>query len=272
VTDIAAQDRIISFPDVRGADVVFDLDGTLLQGDLGETVFYLLLLNELGIDGDLPALLSHDEISLPASQVSQCQAQTLKRYLALMGRGELARAYKLTAQLVGSYPAEDIRSKAAEILSANVSPVRLALHLPASNQQRHAIMLGACVRPKMAQLARGLRERDARLWIVSASPQPVVEACSDLMDIPRGNVKGALTSGGDNRVTRFPWKAEKARALREQGVNAPLLVFGNGVEDLDMLQQARMPVVVWDAKPALLELARRRGWPVLGDATEIEWV
>lgn len=266
-------DSSISFPDVKNEDVVFDLDGTLLEGDLGETVFYLLLFEKIGAGIKQSALQSNREITLYPDSDHIQEIRIFRKYQTLKEQVELAQAYKLTARVVGSYPLEQVRSMASETLQTNTDPVEITINLHSSTDElsEHSIQVGARLRPKLAEIVKCLKKRGSRMWIVSASPQTVVEACSDLIGISRNRVKGVTTTNNDDQITRFPWMDGKAAVLRENGVVNPLIVFGNGLEDLGMLQIARIPVVVSGANPELIKIARKRKWHVLGKETRLEW-
>jgi phosphoserine phosphatase len=261
---------MISIPDVRDADVVFDLDGTLLHGDLGETVFYSLLLHPMELN-DLrhaPFMQSNPQMTWDCRGRT---AQILALYQTLLERGREERAYKLTARFVGRFSVDSIREMAKNILELALDPVDLncRIGLPKGVQVEYVLHYGARIRRRMMDLVRRLRGEGARIWIVSASPQPVVEGCGDLLGLPEEKVLAALVSSSDHRILRFPWARAKAEVLREAGVVHPRIAFGNGLEDMELLQLAEHAVVMADGNPTLLEEAYRRRWDVLEPVTRI---
>ena len=144
---------MISIPDVRGADVVFDLDGTLLHGDLGETVFYNLLLHdkELGDPRSDPVRQSDPQIMLNCRGRT---AQILALYQALHQRGREARAYKLTARIIGRYSVKHVRKMAKRILELDVDPVdrKCRIELPNNDKIEYVLHYGARIRRRMMEL------------------------------------------------------------------------------------------------------------------------
>jgi phosphoserine phosphatase len=260
---------MISIPDVRGADVVFDLDGTLLHGDLGETVFYHLLLHdmELGDPRNDPFMQSDSQIAINCRGRT---AQILALYQALHHRGREERAYKLTARIIGRYSVEHVRKVAKGILELDVGPFdrKCRIELPNGGQLEYVLYYGARIRQRMVYLVRHLHSTGARIWIVSASPQPVVEGCGDLLGIPNSNVLAATVSRGNYKIIRFPWARDKAEVLREAGVVNPRIAFGNGLEDLELLLLAEHAVVMADGNSTLLDEANRRHWDVLEPMTK----
>jgi phosphoserine phosphatase len=123
----------------------------------------------------------------------------------------------------------------------------------------------------MARLVHQMFERAARLWIVSASPQAVAEGCGDLLQFPRRNILATVVEPGPHGNPRFPWKQDKLAVLHAAGVHRPLLVFGNGLEDCEMLEAASIPIAMADGNSKLLEVAGERHWQILGPRTKVEF-
>ena len=46
-------------------------------------------------------------------------------------------------------------------------------------------------------------------------------------------------------------------------------MFGNGLEDLEMLQKAKFPVVMEDGNPTLVSHAREQDWYIYNEDTDI---
>jgi phosphoserine phosphatase len=261
----------IHFPEVSGSDIVFDMDGTILTGDLGETVFFLLHgkpfeeenleIDWLGFD----ALSSSSSLSNPE--------KTLQQYLSFSSSGAFGEAYRLTVHALAKYPPENVRVFARQILENNtkVTTEKVKLTDPDQKVSEYTVHIGAKIRSEMALLVGQFIERGSRVWIVSASPQPVVEACGEALGIQRNRIFGATIDEGEGKISRFPWKEEKVATLQDAGVFKPLMVFGNGIEDLNMLEIAVKPVVVADAHEPLLLLANEREWDIFGENSTIEW-
>lgn len=251
-------------PDLRGRDIVFDLDGTLLKGDIGESVFLHLHIKNL-LDGKLPG-----GIGLGADAYrDDASAAIIARYLEWCEAGQYDQAYRYTAEVIASYQQPQIHDAVRRILTNSAGQVELQISISDQDQENSGTLFsanfGVEVRPILMQLASSFKERGARLWIVSASPQGVVDACGEFFGFPPGNVFGAVVDRTTSAIERFPWKNGKVDVLRSCGIQKPLLVFGNGLEDLEMLQLADFPVVMEDGHPELVEHARAEGWTIYND-------
>jgi phosphoserine phosphatase len=269
---VTNEHKLIVFPHIENRDVVFDLDGTLLEGDLGETVFFRMLLQQedyCDASRD-PFLEQNGQVHCIAKGN---RAQELTHYQNLLARGHREEAYIFTARVLNRYPKDHIRAIAEQILLAENVPIQMSclMELGGETQRESVLQYGARIRHEMTQLVGRLLENSARLWIVSASPQAVAEGCGDLLQFSRTNVLATIVSQGENKPSRFPWKAAKRAALRKAGVLQPAIVFGNGVEDCEMLDSAKMSVVMADGNSELLDIARQRDWYILGPSTRVKF-
>jgi len=247
---------IINFPvpwaDVHGEDIIFDMDGTLVDGDLGETVFYRSLL-------DASAESSEDHESL---QVRGQPAALLTSYRESIIQGQLTKAYRMVAEWLDVLPAETVASAAREILEANAAPH--VIHVMAQNaagMHVHELRYGARLKADMQRMIETLQQWGARCWIVSASPQMICEMLGGVYNIPDERVLGVRSQNGSVHI---PWHLEKVMVLKEHGVTAPLVAFGDSVGDREMLCFARHQVVMQDGDPALVREAKEQGWHIFG--------
>jgi len=264
--------EVIRILGTEDRDVVFDLDGTLLQGDLGETVFFHFMLQQDWNGG--AATPQFKALDLSTSYAVQGErALELSIYQDLLLQGERERAYIFTARVLSRFPKDRVRTIAVQLLSMKreTTSIHCELELPGDVQRECNIPYGAVIRPQMEHIVRHLADCGARLWIVSASPQEVAEGCGDLLHFPRTNVLATYIEGQEAAVARFPWDADKLRVLRESGVNEPLIVFGNGVEDTEMLASAKFSVVMQDGNSDLLTVAKERGWYIHNPSTRFEF-
>ena len=97
--------------------VVYDLDGTLLEGDLGETLFYVLLFlraTKKDIE-DIPKL-EHTikEKDFINSIASSIEITLLRAYLILLDRKKYNEAYALSSFFIESFSDEEIQ-RASEL-------------------------------------------------------------------------------------------------------------------------------------------------------------
>lgn len=255
----------LPFPldEVRGEDVVFDLDGTMIIGDLGETVFYHYLL---GASPDPKALSDNsDSAQYPKGSVRLCRGQvakTLMQYDDLIASGQCDHAYELVARWLSGKSADCLRTYIWGILNAGDDPidVEYQLEIPEHEIIHRVATIGVRLRTGMRELVSKLQSFDAQIWIVSASPQSVVEAFAEWLGIPRNRILAVKTSADGSKILRFPWRREKVDVLKMAGVDQPLIAFGDSLDDGDMLAMARYPVVMGDGDPGLVDEARENKW------------
>ena len=258
----------IQFPNVRGQDVVFDLDGTLINGDIGETTFlYLKSEGQLGHDSPPQILqISDKDQGNPGSAA-------IYKYLSYCESNQFDKAYRYTADEIAKYQAKVICKVVTNFLEGSSGFSQIKIQFPEEDQRspfaEYTVNYGVSIRKKLAGLIGEFQKMKANIWIVSASPQFVVDACGKRFGLLRENVYGAVPGNGLYDEGRFPWKADKVTVLNEKGIQEPLIVFGNGLEDLEMLKAARYPVVMEDSHPGLLEYARERDWTIYSDESTI---
>ena len=254
-----------SFADelLTGEDIIFDLDGTLIEGDIGETLFYhTLLAGSICTTNDekwfMPFSKLDSKIPIPIHGES---AKMLFDYQTDLSGRAFEKAYTHTATWLENYPREDIELLIVRLLATNVQPVRIPCQafINGKSQDIH-IRYGVHVKVDMREMVRGFREKGARLWIVSASPQMVCELVGENFKIEPEHILGVKVAANGREITRFPWGPSKVRVLREVEVTKPLFAFGDGEGDIEMLAIAKYPVVIENGSTSLLKLASQKDW------------
>lgn len=250
------KDFIIDFPvswdDVHGEDIVFDMDGTLVEGDLGETVFYRCLLGSK--TGDPDAECVH--------RLTGNAAQVLHVYRCNIRQGQLMEAYRFVAEWLESLPGEAVTAAARDILNADVAPHVLRVVTDRTDGScEHELRYGARRKADMQHLIGTLEKKGAKCWIVSASPQKICEVLGEAFHIPDKRVLGVRAQNGSVFI---PWHLDKVTALQERGVAQPLVAFGDSKGDREMLYFARHQVVMHGGDPALIKEAKKQRWHIYG--------
>lgn len=250
----------VPFGELQDEDVVFDMDGTLVEGDLGETVFYHYLIRER----ENPNSMALPSQKLNNPILSGKEAESLRTYLGMIADGELRKAYTYTARWISTYNISDPYAITRDILAAGRPPAVIRIELRIDNKvSGFDLQLGARMKPGMHTLVRRILDSGARPWIVSASPQPVCETVGELLGIPPEHIIGVQAAGNKPRT---PWGSNKVAELKKQGVIQPLLAFGDSAGDFDLLSFARHGILVHNnSSPGLLQQAQDRGWLVLHD-------
>lgn len=248
---------------LEGKDIVFDLDGTLIEGDIGETLFYHTLLAASSCaPGDEKWSMPFSGVDAKTPEVVRGEsAQLLFDYQTALAEGAFEQAYTRTAIWLESFPHEEIELLLLRLLAADTHPVHMPCRLYVNGTSRDLqINYGVQVKADMRAMLRTFRERGARSWIVSASPQVVCELVGRELNIEPQYIRGVKVAQDGQQVSRFPWGAGKVKVLREAGVTKPLLAFGDGEGDIEMLSLAKYPVVIANGSASLLHIARQKDW------------
>lgn len=247
-----------------GQDIVFDMDGTLIEGDIGETLFYHTLLTESLYSSSEDAWfdpIQQNGLKNPIL-LSKKYADLLIDYKAKLSAGSFGEAYMNAAKWLEKYKREDIEHLIHAFLTDQETPKTIKCQITTNNSKANYIDIpyGAHIKPGMHEVLKCFLERGANLWIVSASPQTVCEIVAKKTGIDRKRVLGVKVSVSGEESPRFPWGPDKLKVLKEAGVIHPLVVFGNGEGDVEMLAIAKYPIVVEDGSAKMIELADNRGW------------
>lgn len=127
---------------------------------------------------------------------------------------------------------------------------------------------GLGARREIVELINYLRGKGVSIWIVSASSEPAVRAAARHFGIEaevigvRSMLENRIfTSELQEPIPMFEGKAVCIKA-RIDSTKAPILAAGDSMNDLPMLETAKIQVVV-DRKNDLAHIARESGWFLL---------
>lgn len=259
---------ILADEPLQGEYILFDLDGTLLQGDLGETVFYhTLLLSDLYAPGTGKWFqpLKQDMLLRLTGQ----HAEILDNYLNNIQQEKFEEAYTSTARWLVEFKPADLQALTEAILLRGAAPVPIPCSLENGGEQRKVTLnYGARIKEDMRTMIRGFQGKGALIWMVSASPQMLCEIAAEQLGIARERVLGVQLPTNDGDQGRFPWGEAKVQALHQAGVLRALLAFGDSQGDSEMLGMAKFPVVVANGSTRLLQQAEGEDWWVYSDGTD----
>lgn len=126
------------------------------------------------------------------------------------------------------------------------------------------------VRPESRDLIEMHHSHERETWIVSASPQPLVEPLAASLGMTGAiGTKGEIVDGHytGNLDGPFVYGAGKAEAVQklahDRGYDLALCyAYSDSVSDLPMLELVGHPVAV-NPDGQLASVARQRGWPVV---------
>ena len=218
----------------------FDGDGTLWSGDVGEDFFYGIL--DSGKLSDVAANAVARAASEAGVEVSPDAVRTARNiydaYLA--GRFDEERVCEIMTWINAGWTTTETTAFVMSVVSAKFA---------------------ARIHPEVRLVIDEARRQGHEVFVVSASPRPIVEAAAAIVGIPTTRVIAATAVlEGDRFAARvhrpIPYGAGKASALRTAlGGALPLLAaFGDNAFDAEMLAMSERPVAV-RPKPRLVARA-----------------
>jgi len=203
----------------------FDCDGTLWQGDAGETFFDWEMKRGVVSAGVAHAMRAR-YVDYKAGKISE---ETMCGEMVTMHKG-LSEAAVMNA--------------ATEFMTTKF-PGRIF--------------------PEMKQLVHQLREQGCEIWAVSSSNEWVIRAGMKQFDIPEKRILAAKVEVENgivtDRLVRVPSGPGKPEALREvvgQQIDA---AFGNSRWDMEMLAMAKHAFAV-NPNPDLEAAAQQHRWNI----------
>jgi phosphatidylglycerophosphatase C len=238
---LGASELILELDSLRLANeptaIVFDADGTLWAGDVGEDVFHFATARGLLREE------ARAELDRNAKRHSIASAADPNRTALSMFK----------AYLDGKYPELEI----CEMMTWCYAGFALEELSELVREALLATKLRERVRRELEPMLEYARTRGIRSTVVSASPSPIVAAAAGLLGFAAADVAASqpkIASGRilpelDGHVPYAKTKCDAARGLF--GSSDWLASFGDNVFDIDMLCAARIGVAV-HPKPALL--------------------
>jgi phosphatidylglycerophosphatase C len=212
----------------RGA-LAFDGDGTLWSGDVGEDFFYGIL--ESGRLSNVAARAVARIAEESGVDASGDGAHVARRiydaYLA--GRFDELHVCEIMTWINAGWTATETTEFVLETVGS---------------------AFAARIHPEVRIVIDEARRAGHEIFVVSASPRPIVEAAAGVAGIPTTHVLAATAVlEGDRFAARvhrpIPYGAGKAEALKKHLGDLPLLAaFGDNAFDAEMLAMAERPIAV----------------------------
>lgn len=209
----------------RPCIAVFDADGTLWKGDVGESFFQWQLEHR--------SLLPDRE---------RWAREEWKNFQA--GKRSETQIWSAVAACQAGLSESAVQAAAARFFAEQFT---------------------RNVFPEVTQVVRQLQDEGSEVWICSASHRWIVAAGAASLGIPAQRViavdvevvDGKLT---DRVVEPVPYGPGKKAALLRTLSRKPEFVFGNSMGDFEMLGLAQVQAVTIDATPELAKQADERRW------------
>jgi phosphoserine phosphatase len=260
--------------------VAFDLDNTILRGDIGDALF-LKIVAEMHYAGDREefwALIPNGETrdalraywkqfqgSRPDSQGAPRHHYAdpsswpngfvdyvvlfQRQYRELLQQPDGARrAYPWVVQLMTGMSEETVRRLSKDLWASEMLRGIAPQDLQSKRYGEFRIEGGVRVYGEVDDLLRRLQERGHDVWIITASNQFVADEAADRLRVPRSRVVGIrprivgglLTADLESPIT---YREGKLQALVERGLH-PRLVAGDSMTDYEMLKAAPVALVI----------------------------
>ena len=231
---------------------VFDCDGTVIQGDMGEAMFYRQIehfhfrrspalawtdhprLQEIGtLYEELSALSPAERGASPAS--GKFAELLLSRYFDQIASGAVVKACADIVRLFAGYTPAEVRELARATFEDEFSSPLTTRRLGGRDLSR-----GARFIRESADLIGALMERGFDIWAVSGSNKWSVEPVFRRFGIPEDRVIGIDLEVRDGLLTDraeepVPIRAAKVDALRRHTDRIPLLAASDSKNDIPLL-------------------------------------
>lgn len=214
-----------------GGAIATDGDGTLWSGDIGEDFFAALLQGDRLLSTVHEPLAREAEAEGIATDGSAVEIAHRIHAAYLAGTFPEERVCEVMTWAVAGWRADDVDAFADEVVRA----VGLAgrLHGEALRVVEHA------------------RSRGVPVYLVSASPRPIVFAAARLVGIEPDRVTAAMEqTDGDGTVLPgvhrpIPYGEGKVKRLREKLGDRPLYAaMGDNAFDVALLNASRTPIAI----------------------------
>jgi phosphoserine phosphatase len=232
---------------------VFDCDGTIIRGDIGEAMFYYQLEHFLfrtspaNIWLDYPKgeklnkpLRSSLKLSFKKrkqrSRFTTFAEMMLSWYFDRLDDGKTEKACSDIVRLFAGFHHSEVEQIATATL-------RHQLESPLTQKiiGRHSIPEGIRYIREPLQLFERLRKLGFDIWVVSGSNQWSVDAVFRRFDLPADHIIGIdlekLNDTFSAKVkTPVPVLENKIRALEERAVQQPVIVVSDSIYDIPLFQ------------------------------------
>jgi phosphoserine phosphatase len=233
--------------------VVFDCDGTMVKGDVGEAMLYhqiehfLFRRSPSEIWTDYPEKESLDRHFRALQAATQDERAShpsfapfadavLDWYFGQIERGLVAKACTDIVRLFSGFPLSEVRAIAAQSFQ---DELRAAVHSRILG--RRALPRGIRYIQESLDLFRAIKRRDLEVWVVSGSSKWSVEPVFDRLGVERDHIIGIElverdTVLSDEGITPVPIRADKVEALRRHTDRVPVLVVSDSRNDIPLFR------------------------------------
>lgn len=284
---VAHVEAALSAPSCEGCAApvaAFDFDNTLIFGDISYSTVALQTRDlRFGVDPAGPRS-PFDEATRALFRsylaAKGAERDVLHRRLAYRvvagyedlwnGGHEVEACHWLARLLTGFTPDEAGRLALDAFTHEEARPPGTHVYEPAGLPGKPLVeQAGVRVREPMKRLLRHLEARGVEVWVVSASPEPLVRAVAAAKyGVPPEHVLGVRSVVRDGRLTgepegTVPYRKGKVDALLAAVHRRPILAFGDAFTDLELLLAAERGVLIDRGNQPLKDALARSGTVVV---------
>lgn len=240
---------------------VFDCDGTVIHGDIGEAVFFrqieefMFRVSPAELWPDYPQRGELDRLyrNLDAVELKDRKAHPdfeafaghlLSWYYGQLADGSVAKGCADIVRLFAGFTVDEVRALAARTLT-------LELQAPLGSRELggRKVHTGVRFMAEPLELMRLLQDHDFDIWAVSGSSAWSVEPVFARLGVPAHQVIGISLECPNGTlsgiaVNPIPIRADKVQALQSRDARVPHLVASDSRNDIPLLLYSSC-VKVW---------------------------
>ncbi|MFA4794352.1 HAD family hydrolase [Leptospira kirschneri] len=247
---------------LRPGTAAFDFDNTLVRNDFGEAVMESFLLEGVpAYKGDISLLLGENGDKALSSRFQNpdlFRSIVLSQYETIQSKFGLEASYRWSSWIFSGHSPEELKE-----ISKNV------WNQHAIDSGRHSVK----IYQPMKELLDRLIENEWRIWIVTASPEEIIQSVSHLFGIPSEMVLGMRLSVKDEVhsseiLEPFTYGIGKVERLKIATGGYADLAFGDSINDFDLLSSTVKAGIFLDRgkgviPPLSIKIQPVKNWKVL---------
>lgn len=249
--------------DARKPVAVFDFDNTLILGDIAFAAQRVQVEeHRFGFDPSAPSAAFPEDVAAlfaawnAASTPEEKSAAQARIQAAVLGRYDKVRAAEgpegglaYLARLLEGLTPDEARQLGRDALAREMASQVCTLSLQGDGGTTVSYPSGIRLRPPLQAMLERLEQAGFDLWVVSASPEPLVQGAAEALGIPAARVIGVRTAVVDGKLTSelekpLPWRQGKVDAIQARIGVRPALAFGDGWTDYEMMANADRAVLL----------------------------
>ncbi|MCR8639700.1 haloacid dehalogenase [Leptospira interrogans serovar Ricardi] len=247
---------------LRPGTAAFDFDNTLIRNDFGEAVMESFLLEGVpAYKGDISLLLGENGDKALSSRYQNpdlFRSIVLTQYETIQSKFGLEASYRWSSWIFSGHSPKVLKEISKKIWNQH-----------AINSSRYSVK----IYQPMKELLDHLIENEWEIWIVTASPEEIIQSVSHLFGIPSERVLGMQLSikeevHSSEILEPFTYGIGKVKRLKVATGGYSDLAFGDSINDFDLLSSATKVGIFLDRgknviPPLSVKIQPVKNWKVL---------